>query len=77
MIKVKMSDEPAIKVTVGAVIYTSTNGKEIEIGSGLKLENNVLSVDTAETVEEDNTKPITSAAVFAEVGNIEVLLSLV
>ena len=77
MIKVKMSDEPAIKVTVGAVIYTSTNGKEIEIGSGLKLENNVLSVDTAETAEEDNTKPITSAAVFAEVGNIEVLLSLV
>lgn len=77
MIKVKMSDEPAIKVTVGSVIYTSTNGKEIEIGSGLKLENNVLSVDTAETAEEDNTKPITSAAVFAEVGNIEVLLSLV
>ena len=77
MIKVKMSDEPAIKVTVGAVIYTSTNGKEIEIGSGLKLENNVLSVDTAETAEEDNTKPITSAAVFAEVGNIEVLLSLI
>lgn len=48
-----------------------------QIGSGLKLDaaTNTLSVDTADAVEEDNTKPITSAAVFVEVGNIEALLA--
>jgi|GEM_PF-6066360 len=46
------------------------------IGNGLKLENNVLSVDTADVVEEDNTKPVTSAAVYTEIGNIEALLSI-
>ena len=48
-----------------------------QIGSGLKLDaaTNTLSVDTADAVEQDNTKPITSAAVFVEVGNIEALLA--
>lgn len=46
------------------------------IGSGLTLDvkTNTLSVDTAESVEKDNTKPITSAAVYTEIGNIEALL---
>ena len=48
-----------------------------QIGSGLKLDTatNTRSVDTADAVEQDNTKPITSAAVFVEVGNIEALLA--
>ena len=36
-----------------------------------------LSVDTATTVDEDNTKPITSAAVFTEIGNINALLETI
>lgn len=50
-----------------------------EIGSGLKLDEqtNTLSVDTAASVEEDNTKPITSAAVYTTVGNIEILLETI
>lgn len=44
------------------------------IGSGLKLDGNTLSVDTAEAVEEDNTKPVTSGAVYVQLGNVEVLL---
>lgn len=49
------------------------------IGPGLKLdaETNTLSVDTAEIVEKDNTKPITSAAVYTEVGNINALLATI
>lgn len=47
------------------------------IGDGLKLEGRRLSVDTATTVDEDNTKPITSAAVFAEIGNINALLETI
>lgn len=52
-------------------------GSAYQIGSGLTLDpnTNTLSVDTADAVEQDNTKPITSAAVFAEVGNIAALLA--
>ena len=37
-------------------------------------ETNTLSVDTAKAVEEDNTKPVTSAAVYTQLGNVEALL---
>ena len=54
-------------------------GGGYQIGSGLKLdaETNTLSVDTADTVEKDNTKPVTSAAVYTEVGNINALLATI
>lgn len=47
------------------------------IGENLKVVNGVLSVDTAPNVQQDNTKPITSAAVYTEVGNINALLALI
>ena len=50
-------------------------GFSYEIGAGLKVEDGVLSVDTANAVEEDNTKPVTSAAVYTELGNVEALLA--
>ena len=40
----------------------------------LILENGVLRVNTAQDVEQDNTLPITSAAVYTEIGNIDSLL---
>lgn len=43
----------------------------------LYLENGVLGVNTATDVEGDNTLPITSAAVYETVGNIEVLLKTI
>ena len=47
----------------------------VKFGENLKIdENGVLSVDTASEMAEDNTKPITSGAVYTEVGNIEALL---
>lgn len=56
-----------------------SGGGGYTIGDGLKLdaETNTLSVDTAETVEKDNTKPVTSAAVYTEVGNINALLATI
>ncbi len=54
-----------------------TNKPFDSIGENLKVVNGVLSVDTAPNVEKDNTKPITSAAVFVEVGNINTLLALI
>ena len=50
-------------------------GTDYQIGPGLKLENNVLSVDTVDQVLEDNTKPVTSGAVYMELGNVEALLA--
>ncbi|MGI5895197.1 MAG: hypothetical protein ACOX6P_11520 [Candidatus Merdivicinus sp.] len=50
-------------------------GGGYKIGDGLKLENGVLSVDTAAEVQQDNTKPVTSAAVYTQLGNVEALLA--
>lgn len=49
------------------------------IGAGLRLdpEGNVLSVDTADAVEQDNTRPVTSAAVYTTVGSIDALLATI
>lgn len=48
------------------------------IGSNLVVnENGVLSVDTTDNVEEDNTKPITSGGVSVVVGNIDALLAVI
>lgn len=58
------------------VIFTgdgSFSGEQI--GNGLKFEGGVLCVDTTDVAEADNTKPITSAGVYTQIGNIEVLLS--
>lgn len=59
---------PATTTTLGGII----------VGSDLLItEEGVLSVDKATMVEADNTRPITSAAVYAEVGNIQVLLETI
>lgn len=52
-------------------------GMGYEIGHGLKVTGNTLEVDAAEEVEQDNTLPITSAAVYTTVGNIEILLGTI
>lgn len=53
-------------------------GFPYEIGNGLKVvDGTTLEVDTADDVEQDNTLPITSAAVYTTVGNIEILLGTI
>lgn len=49
----------------------------IKVGDNLKISGGVLSVDTSDTVEADNTKPVTSGAVQVVVGNIDVLLGTI
>ena len=50
----------------------------IKIGNNLRIsDDGVLSVETAAAAEQDNTLPITSAAVYTAVGNIEVRLSTI
>ena len=50
----------------------------IIVGDNLLItEEGRLSVDTANDAEGDNTRPITSAAVYTEIGNINVLLAAI
>lgn len=52
-------------------------GAKFETDNTLKLEDGVLSVNTTNQMEQDNTLPITSAGVYATVGNIEALLKTI
>lgn len=47
------------------------------IGQNLKVVNGVLTVDTADEVEADETRPITSAGVHVVLGNVESLLAVI
>lgn len=53
------------------------SGVQFETDDTLILEDGILRVNTADKMEEDNTLPITSAAVFTEVGNINALLATI
>lgn len=55
----------------------SSSGFDFKIGNTLKLDNGVLSVNTTNQMENNNTLPITSAGVYATVGNIEALLKTI
>ena len=59
---------PATKSSLGGIIV----GEDLDITS-----NGVLSVVKANKAEQDNTHPITSAAVYTEIGNIDVLLQTI
>lgn len=60
--------EPATTSTLGGVIV----GDDL-----LVTQEGRLSVDKATSVEGDNTRPITAAAVYTEIGNINALLATI
>lgn len=55
----------------------ASGGSAFQIGHGLLLEENTLSVNVVNDAEKDNTLPITSAAVYTTVGNIDSLLQTI
>lgn len=71
--------------TMEAVLTTGNNqgtgdtdgGINYEIGTGLKVEDNVLSVDSAKDFEGDNTRPVEAAFMQEQIGNIEILLKTI
>lgn len=71
------------KITVNKTLEPEGNGGsggggvEFRTDETLSLKDGVLKVNTASTVEADNTLPITSAAVSAVVGNINALLETI
>ena len=67
------------KSIVGSVSVGRAVGTDVVIdGHTLKMDDKgVLSVNTADTVEKDNTLPVTSAAVHTQIGNIDILLQTI
>jgi len=61
--------------TFGAVIQ----GGNYRFGDGLKYDASTatVSVDTAQTVTAGDARPVSSAAVHMEIGNVEALLATV
>ena len=59
-------------------ITLEDGGLNFTVGNGLKMDDsNILSVNSADSVEQNNTLPITSAAVYTTVGNIDELLKTI
>lgn len=58
-------------------VRIASEGVSFTTDKTLKLENGILSVNTTNDMEQDNTLPMTSAGVFATVGNIEALLKTI
>ena len=54
-----------------------SGGVKFQTDETLILKDGVLSVNATNQMEQDNTLPITSAGVFATVGNIEALLKTI
>ena len=59
-------------------IATTEKAGIVAVGKNLSItEDGVLSVETTDVVEQDNTKPITSAGVNLVVGNINAILAII
>lgn len=72
-------DKSTIVAAINEAARSGGGGTKYQIGNGLILDakTNTLAVDTADAVERDNTKPITSAGVYLEIGNINALLATI
>ena len=79
----KTEDKSSLVAAINEIKETGSSGYAtkdkagiIKVGDNLKIsEDGVLSVDTTDTAQQDNTKPMTSAGVYTLAGNIEVLLA--
>ena len=74
--KADMPSVQPVQVTLPAGQGSGGN-VNFQTNETLTLKDGVLSVNTTNDMEQDNTLPITSAGVFATVGNIEALLKTI
>lgn len=59
---------------IAAIVSKMANTLNFDDTLNFDRKTNTLSVNTAKNVEQDNTKPVTSAAVYTVVGNINAIL---
>lgn len=59
-------------------IATRSSLGVVMVGDNLNITSKgVLSVDMADSIEEDNTRPVSAAKVYTEIGNINALLATI
>lgn len=75
----KTSDKSSLVAAINEIFQTGggSGGVSFTTDETLSLKDGVLGVNTADAAEQDNTLPITSAAVHTAVGNIEILLATI
>lgn len=64
-----------LKAAIKNVVEAAADN--LQIGDGLRWDDGKLCVNTANSVEKDSTLPVTSGAVWMEIGNIEALLNTI
>ena len=73
----ELPDQHPMSAITGLKDALKNAGTKFTTDETLTLKDGVLSVNTTNDMEQDNTLPITSAAVYTAVGNIEVRLSTI
>lgn len=74
----KAVDNYLTKNPISVDIATTEKAGIVAVGKNLSItEDGVLSVETTDDAEQDNTKPITSAGVNLVVGNINAILAII
>lgn len=75
MLNDSVSDE---KIEAAVEQYMADNQLEVYTeGDNISIEDGVISVLTTNDAEADNTRPMTSAGVYTQIGNINVLLGTI
>lgn len=72
----RIAEESALSAKTG-MAPSSKGSIGYQPGENISIENNVISVLTADDVEQDNTRPITSAAVYNQFEIISALLGTI
>lgn len=75
-ISLKVKDSDPVKMTVREAVPVGGAFFDID-NETLIMEGGVIRVNTANAVEQDNSLPITSAAVYTTVGNIGAILDTI
>lgn len=77
-----IDSDPIVNVTIENAspvievdLTVGESQSQFEVGHGLFWDDSKLSVNVVNSVDEDNTLPVTSGAVFTVTGNIEALLA--
>lgn len=74
----KTSDKSSLVAAINEIFQTGgSGGVSFTTDETLYLKDGILGVNTADAPEQDNTLPITSAAVYTTVGNIGAILDTI
>lgn len=75
--KLNTLDKTNLVAAINEALQSGGGSFPFKLGDNLQVIDGTLSVKTADVMEADNSLPITSSAVYVEVGNINALLATI